>query len=52
MMEYLLVSEHDTKMSAEQAAAVRRARNDGWRYAVISRCVYEESLRSVDPRAA
>ena len=52
MMEYLLVSDHDTKMSAEQAAAVRRARNDGWRYAVVSRRVYEEGLGSVDPRAA
>ena len=46
MMEYLLVSDHDTKASAEQAAAVRRANNDGWRYAVISR---SRSLRPSTP---
>ena len=52
MMEFLLVSEHDTKNSADLAAEVKRASNDGWRYAVISRRAYDASLASVHPRAA
>jgi hypothetical protein len=52
MMEFLLVSEHDTKNSADQAAEARRASNDGWRYAVVSRRAYDASLASVGPSAA
>jgi hypothetical protein len=45
MMEFLLVSEHDTKDSADHAAEMRRASNDGWRYAVISRRAYDASVK-------
>ena len=51
MMEFLLVSEHNTKNSADQAAEATRASNDGLRYAVISRRAYDASLTSVDPGA-
>ena len=45
MMAFLLVSEHDTKDSADHAAEMRRASNDGWRYAVISRRAYDASMK-------
>ena len=41
LMELILVSEHKTKVAAEQAAKAKRAGKDGWRYAVMSRSYYE-----------
>ena len=41
LMELILVSEHKTKVAAEQAAKAKRAGKDGWRYAVMSRRYYE-----------
>jgi hypothetical protein len=37
LMELILVSEHETKVAAEQAAKAKRVSKDGWRYAVMSR---------------
>ena len=41
LMELILVSEHETKVAAEQAAKAKRIAKDGWRYAVMSRRDYE-----------
>jgi hypothetical protein len=41
LMELILVSEHETKVAAEQAAKAKRVSKDGWRYAVMSRRDYE-----------
>jgi len=51
-MELILVSEHGTKAAAEQDARVRRARKDGWRYAVMSQSDYTRAVGSATPRAA
>ena len=45
LMELILVSDHDTKFAAEQAAAERRANKDGWLYVAMSRRDYEASVR-------
>lgn len=52
LMELILVSDHDTKDAAEQAAAERRANNDGWLYVVMSRRDYEAGVASEAARTA
>ena len=51
LMELILVSEHETKVAAEQAAKAKRAGKDGWRYAVMSRRDFEASAASAASRA-
>lgn len=52
LMELILVSEHDTRQAALQDAAARRAKKDGWRYAVMTRRSYDEEARPTSPKAA
>ena len=51
LMELILVSEHGTRQAALQDAAARRARKDGWRYAVMTRPSYDK-MRPTSPKAA
>lgn len=39
-MDFIPVSEHDTKEAADQACVARRSSNDGWAYLVLSRRDY------------
>ncbi len=50
-MEYILVSEHDTRQSAEDAAAAKRAAGDDRQYTVMPRRDYEASVGATAPRA-
>lgn len=34
-LDFIIVSEHETKREAEKAAAKQRKANEGWRYAVM-----------------
>jgi hypothetical protein len=52
LMEFILVSEHETKKAADEAAAAKRARKDGWRYVVMSRHDYTSGAGSPAPKAA
>jgi hypothetical protein len=45
LMELILMSQHETKDAAEQAAAARRAGKDGWVYSVLSQREYETSAQ-------
>ena len=51
-MELILVSEHDTKQAAQQDAAARKAKKDGWRYAVMTRRRYDAKMQPSAPKAA
>ena len=46
LMEFIALSEHDTKQDAEWAAEIRNARNDGWVYTVLSRRDYDARTQS------
>ncbi len=52
LMEFILVSDHETNNEAEQAAAERRANKDGWMYVVMSRRDFEASVGSEAARTA
>jgi hypothetical protein len=52
LMELILVSEHATKVAAQEDAAVRRASKDGWRYAVMTRRNYDRQAEPPAPKAA
>lgn len=52
LMELILVSEHDTKETAEQACAAKRASKDGWAYEVIAQRDYDARTRMTGIRAA
>lgn len=41
LMELIVVSTHDTKRAAEQAATHQRAMNKGWTYTVMRKRDYE-----------
>ena len=41
LMEFIGLSEHDTKQDADRAAEIWNARNDGWVYTVLSRRDYD-----------
>ena len=51
MLELILVSEHETKLATMDAANARRARHDGWAYAVLSRYEYDTRLQHSGRRA-
>lgn len=52
LMEYILVSEHDTRPLADEAATTKRASGDGWQYVVMPRRDYDASVGATAPRAA
>ena len=52
LMDLILMSVHRTKATAEQDAAVRRSRNDGWVYVVLPRRDYEMRARVTQKSAA
>lgn len=45
LMEFILVSEHKTKVAAQQVVASREAQRDGWVYLVMTRRDYETRAR-------
>jgi hypothetical protein len=52
LMELILVSKHPTKAAAEQAAAARKSRDDGWVYTVLSRHEYDARMLPASKTAA
>ena len=52
LMELILVSEHETKKSAEHDAAARRAGKDGWVYGVQPRQDYLARTKTAGAHAA
>jgi phosphopantetheine adenylyltransferase len=52
LMDLILVSEHETKQAASEAADKRRAARDGWVYIVRPRYQYDSAVQSRSRRAA
>ena len=52
LLELILVSEHTTKLVAQDAAAAKRASQDGWVYSVLSRYEYDTRLQKPGRSAA
>lgn len=52
MMELILVSEHETNQVAKDVASAKRASQDGWNYAVLSRYDYDSRQHTVASHAA
>ena len=51
LMELVLMSEHESKEVAEEAAAARRAQKDGWAYSVLPRRDYDAKVRGTESAA-
>jgi hypothetical protein len=52
LLEFILVSEHDSRKLAEKAASAKRASKDGWKYAVMRKSDYETGQGRQAPKAA
>ena len=46
LMEFIALSEHDTKQDAERASEIRNTRDDGWVYTVLSRRDYDAGTQT------
>ena len=46
LMEFIGLSEHDTKQDADRAAEIWNARDDGWVYTVLSQREYDATTQS------
>ncbi len=46
LMEFIGLSEHDTKQDADRAAEIWNARDDGWVYTVLSQREYDAATQT------